>query len=354
MNILLITVRSDFGGGPRHVHQLIENLPKTFRIFLAYPDGDPYGNKWNNNNNIQEILKIPFRKFSLRSLWNLKKFIVKNEIAVIHSHGHGAGFYSRILKLLIPNIRVMHTFHGVTDSYESNIKKFSSIGSDRLFKFFTNDFIFVSEGERDMAHKLGLAIPSKSHVIYNGISQPPKSNTANESEFFDIVTLSRFDYQKNMDLAFEIAREFKESLNIRFIWIGEGVDFERLKVKSNKEGLNIVFTGFTDNPFYYLQRADVYLSTSRFEGLPYALVEAISVGLPVIATNVTGNNEVVSDGYNGFLYHKVDEAVEAILCLHSDSQKHNEMSVNSYSKFNSEFTLDTMIDRLAELYNLGQ
>lgn len=353
MNILLITVRSDFGGGPRHVHQLIENLPKAFRIFLACPDGDPYGEKWNRNNNIQKKLKIPFRKFSLRSLWNLKQFINRNEIEIIHSHGHGAGFYSRILKLLIPNIRVMHTFHGVTDSYESNIKKFTSIASGILFKFLTNDFIFVSKGEKDMAHKLGLARPGKSHVIYNGISQPANSKPSDESEFFDIVTLSRFDYQKNMDLAFEIARAFKESSNIRFIWIGEGVDFERLKVKSNKEGLNIVFTGFTKNPFYYLQRADVYLSTSRFEGLPYALVEAISVGLPVIATNVTGNNEVVSDGYNGFLFHKVDEAVEAIRCLHRDSKKYNEMSLNSYNKFNSEFTLNTMINRLAELYNLG-
>lgn len=50
MKILLITVRSDFGGGPRHVDQLINNLPQNIEIYVAYPqDGTPYGQEWNSN-----------------------------------------------------------------------------------------------------------------------------------------------------------------------------------------------------------------------------------------------------------------------------------------------------------------
>lgn len=61
----------------------------------------------------------------------------------------------------------------------------------------------------------------------------------------------------------------------------------------------IDFVGFTKEPMKYLQSSDLYLSTSRFEGLPYGLIEAASVGLPIVASNVKGNNEVVNNGYNG-------------------------------------------------------
>ena len=49
MNILLITVRADFGGGPRHVHQLIDELPSDFNIYVAFPQGKPYGDLWQDN-----------------------------------------------------------------------------------------------------------------------------------------------------------------------------------------------------------------------------------------------------------------------------------------------------------------
>ena len=46
MNVLLVSVRSDFGGGPRHVHQLIEELPSSINIYMAFPQGKPYGDLW--------------------------------------------------------------------------------------------------------------------------------------------------------------------------------------------------------------------------------------------------------------------------------------------------------------------
>ena len=68
MKILLITVRSDFGGGPRHVDQLINNLPQNIEIYVAYPqDGTPYGQEWNSNSRIKSRINIPFRKFSTKT-----------------------------------------------------------------------------------------------------------------------------------------------------------------------------------------------------------------------------------------------------------------------------------------------
>ena len=55
MNVLYITVRSDFGGGPRHIDQLIERMPKDINVFMAYPKvGCPYGLRWESNNRIKK------------------------------------------------------------------------------------------------------------------------------------------------------------------------------------------------------------------------------------------------------------------------------------------------------------
>lgn len=114
MNVLYITVRSDFGGGPRHIDQLVEWMPKDINVFMAYPkDGCPYGLRWESNNRIKETIFIPYRKFSLKSLSKLKHFIKDNKIDIVHSHGNGAGIYSRLLKILCPSVAVIHTFHGI-------------------------------------------------------------------------------------------------------------------------------------------------------------------------------------------------------------------------------------------------
>ena len=119
MNILLITVRADFGGGPRHVHQLIEELPSDFNIYVAFPQGKPYGNLWQEHPKIKKCINIPYRKFSIKYLFLLRRFIIENNISILHSHGNGAGLYSRILKIIVPQIKVVHTFHGITNNYSS-------------------------------------------------------------------------------------------------------------------------------------------------------------------------------------------------------------------------------------------
>ena len=143
MNILLITVRSDFGGGPKHIDQLINNLPSNINLYMAYPkEGDPYASLWDRDKRIKDRIYIPYRKFSIKHLFLLKKFAQKHKINIIHSHGNGAGFYSRLLKIIGCKASIIHTFHGISNQYSSKFKYLLSIISGRIFKHFTNDFIF--------------------------------------------------------------------------------------------------------------------------------------------------------------------------------------------------------------------
>lgn len=350
MNILYITVRSDFGGGPKHVNQLIEKLCDKYNIYVAAPINEPYGILWKQNSNIKDFFEIPFRKLDLVILLELCKFIKKNKIDIVHSHGNGAGYYSRLIKLIIPSVKVIHTFHGISDNYNSSVKKYIHTIFGRIFKLLTDQFVLVSYGEYKLALERKLIKEKSSHIIYNGIESPNCSKSENRN-IFNIVTISRFDYPKNMDFAYQIAEKLKDNKNIVFTWIGNGDDYERLKSFSEKNSINIQFTGFQPEPIKYLTKASLYLSTSRFEGLPYALIEAASLSIPILATNVKGNNEVVKNGYNGYLFNTLDECVGLILKLYNDKKLCNELSLNSKKYFQQNFTLDEMLNKLMNLYN---
>ena len=82
---------------------------------------------------------------------------------------------------------------------------------------------------------------------------------------------------------------------------------------------NIKLLGYQDNPYRYLEAADIYITSARYEGHPLAVVEAQSMGLPVIGFNVTGVKDTVVNGVTGITDNKVD--VSTLIKLISDSTK---------------------------------
>ena len=312
MKILFVTVRSDFGGGPRHVDQLVKNLPTDVEIYMSYPKvGDPYAELWKTDKRIKGTIFIPYRSFSVKALLELKRFVKANKIDIIHSHGNGAGMYSRMLKVLYPKVKVVHTYHGISDVYSSILKFYLSKIVGVLLSPLADLYVCVSNGEKQMALDRRFSRSNNTVVIYNGIPAPQYDNKYEALHSpLTIVTLSRFDYQKNMDSMYRIAKHWAGSKDVRFVWVGDGEDKTRLEQLAKEENVPIDFVGFTTEPMKYLLSSDLYLSTSRFEGLPYGLIEAASVGLPIVASNVKGNNEVVKDGYNGFLFENETEAIK--------------------------------------------
>lgn len=348
--ILYITVRSDFGGGPRHLDQLIDKLDKQYEIYVACPQGEPYGTKWRNNRSIH-VVEIPYRKFSAKSLLNLRDVIKREGIDIVHSHGNGAGLYSRMLKMLCYNVKVVHTYHGISDSYASSLKATASLIIGRMLAPFADWYICVSNGEKKMAIERHFSKDNNTLVIYNGIEDSHHAARLEQRKPVNFVSLSRFDYQKNMDAMYQIAKAFKDDDRITFTWVGDGEDKDRLEKSAKEEGLKITFTGFSTTPSMYLEQADWYISTSRFEGLPYGLIEAASVGLPILASDVKGNNEVVEDKVSGFLFKTEDQAIDLIRKILDGKYNYNQLSLHAIDFFHENFTEDKMIEKLVELYN---
>lgn len=351
MKILLLSVRSDFGGGPKHMHELIQNIPQNIDVYAAFPDYcDPYSKLWNNNKRIKDYIHIPKQKFSYKAFKDLKCFVEKNKIDIIHSQGNGAGIYSRMLKMTGSNIKVIHSFHGVTPKYPTKLKEFIIPKLNKFLSKYTDVFIGASKSEIQMARKRNyINNASEVKLIFNGVEKI--ENNPVKFKGFNILTIARFTYQKNMQLCFEIAKGMIKYTDIRFIWVGDGEDLQELKERALSEGVNnIDFIGFSSNYFYYMGGSDIYLTTSRFEGLPYTLLEALSQGLPIISTNVTGNNDCVINGKNGYLYNNKEEAINYIISLYNDSQLLKKMSKESIDFFDENFNEKKMIRKTIDVY----
>ncbi|AKT92198.1 glycosyltransferase [Campylobacter gracilis] len=354
MKILFITLRADHGGGPKHIDLLINNLSSEIEIYLACPQDRPYYDLWNESKKIKDIFILPHRKFSVKKLLGLNKFIKDNDIEIVHSHGKGAGIYSRILKILNQRLKIVHTLHGVHIGEYGFFKKSAYIFLERFLTLFTDKFINVSMNENSLCLKLKLFKKSKSEVVHNGVKALLKDDDAkikfNLSGKRMVTTISRFDYAKNMSLAYEIAQNFKDNSDIVFLWLGDGDDRAKFESMAQKDGVNIIFTGFTDEVPAYLSATDIYLSTSRWEGLPYALIEAQSLGIPVVATNVVGNNEVVENGKSGFLFENAQQACRDIEILLNDEKIYGKMQSEALLNFKDKFDIGIAIRKVEKIY----
>jgi glycosyltransferase involved in cell wall biosynthesis len=142
------------------------------------------------------------------------------------------------------------------------------------------------------------------------------------------------------------------------IVLGEGelrADLENLVVDLGVED-DVQFLGFVKNPFAYMQRCTVYVLSSRFEGLPGSLIQAMASGSPVVSTDCpSGPSEIIDSGWNGFLVPVGDvrRLAEAIDTLISDPELRNRFSERARQAA-SNFEVSSMVRQYEEALLFNQ
>jgi glycosyltransferase involved in cell wall biosynthesis len=360
--IIYITVRSDFGGGPYHVDLLISNLKDSFDIYIAAPLNKPYGIKWKAIFGETKFFELPFRSFKIKTFIKLIRFIKKNKVEILHAHGKGGGIYGRIAGLFLTEIKVLYTPNGFHIMHYNMLMQKFYIIVERFLSRFTDIFINVSEGEKEIFLKHKIFKESKSVIVYNAIKNVERrgldknllqSKLNLPEEAFIIISVVRFNQQKNLRATLNIAEKLLTNKDILFLIVGDGEEMAEIENLISKNNLtNILLLGYKSNSDEYLSASDIYLSTSLWEGLPYSLIEASARGLPIVASDVTGNNEVVVDGVNGYLFNlnNPDDAVEKILRIKNSIQEQKTLGENSIKIFMENFQLDAMINKMKDTY----
>lgn len=361
--ILYISLRSGYGGATLHIDQLVQSFKNNYEIYCAAPIEKPYGVNWLEKLGNEKLLELPYRSFSVKHLIRLIFFIERNKIDIIHAHGKGAGIYARLAKIFTPKTYLVYTLHGLHIANYTKSMKYVYIFLERVLGKLTNLFINVSNGEKQVCLDNKLFNASKSIVIYNAIENDGNNYPAKDElrrklnlpiDRFLILSVIRFNPQKNITAMLDIAQKLSDDKSFIFILIGDGEEKSTIEKKISENKIdNVKLLGYRKNVNEYLHASDLFLSTSLWEGLPYSLIEATRAGIPIVASDVTGNNEVVFDKHNGYLFQvdDIDSAAHLLKELRNSNKTLETFGQNSKRVFKEYFVLQKMINKLKEVYS---
>ena len=135
--------------------------------------------------------------------------------------------------------------------------------------------------------------------------------------------------------------------------MGDGYLFDKAKIFLKYSNIqNVYLFGNKTDVFKYLYESDLFLSTSLYEGHPISILEAMSIGLPIVASKVTGNIDTVKDNYSGFFYKlgDINEACKCIERIMKNSDLKLKISNNSFFTHRKLFTTNKMKNAYSLLY----
>lgn len=363
--ILYIAVSSQIGGVPKHILDALRRAKASgYDITVAVPDDGDYYPQFREY--AADMVKVRLKPYSFRSLMKLCRYVRKNRIKLVHSHGKGAGMYARPMKLLCPGIRVVHTFHGVyIEKYGKAVRTVYCL-IERSLKHLTDRFVCVSEGEKEEALGLGFADERRTDVIANGTEPERFASTEADrdgglKEFgfpqdaCVIGCVARLEAMKGLSFLLEaFAKVVEKYPTCRLLIAGDGPDREHLVNQIRESGLDetVKLAGFRQDVPQLLKLFDIYVSASLKEGMPYALLEALAAERPVVATDVTGNRDIIENGRTGLLVKPGDaDALYRGLCYAAEHpQECRAWGSNGRKTVSERFTVQKSWEQLLRVY----
>lgn len=367
IRILHVTFNMGFGGTEQVIRQLIGNLaPDCFECEIACIDGGPgeIGQQLARDRGIVIHAKQRKPGFDKALVRWLHGIIRKGKFDVVHGHQYSPFLYAWLAHWMT-GTRMVFTEHGRFHP-DRHRKKARFINP--FIARSSHALVAISEATREALAEYEYMPPSKIQVIYNGI-EPPSQNPDRERQIRaelqltpdDIVlgTVARLDPVKNQALLLTATRRLRdEGYPVRLLLVGDGPEREKLEAQVRELSLekSVVFTGFQKNPADYLGLMDVFLLPSFTEGTSMTLLEAMCLGVPVIASRVGGTPEIVEHEKTGFLFDSGDEdgLLKAVKTLLDDPEAQRQMTTSARKRFQQRFSARQMADQYQSLYLVGR
>lgn len=264
-----------------------------------------------------EIINLSIKKRIRYSFFSILKTIASINPSICYV---GLDILNPLIALMIPFFKAFRFYKIKFIVRETNIlsKKydFSNMYTKNVYKYFYNLYDTIISQSNDMCHDLVVRchinkqkiVKINNPVDVEFIEAHKKNIGVNDCDIIfnrdkvNIVAVGRLTYQKGYDILFERLSECKKvDYNVYILGRGE---LENNLRQLSKE-LNIVdkvhFLGHVNNPYYYMNKADFIVLSSRYEGFPNVLLEANALGKPVFVNKCLGGiNEIVIEGINGY------------------------------------------------------
>lgn len=301
----------------------------------------------------REISLFSDLKATLSLIYYMKKF----KFDVVHTHSSKTGFIGRLAARLVGVKKVIHTVHGFSfPMTENKIAKSIFYAMEWLARLWTHSLIVLNETDFDIAvEQLGYKKELVS-IIPNGINTSKFSPQHHENQTFRIVMVGRLWKQKNplcLLQAIQILSTKSMDVQVDFIGDGELLDEMYEFIVNNNLGGKVRLLGWLNEVDKFLPSYNLFVLPSLWEGMPLAILEAQSCGLPAIVSDIPGNNDLVKNGFNGFLFEKnnASDLASKIEMLLSNRALCNKLSSNARAHVCNGFSNVERNNRVLALYN---
>lgn len=321
---ILQILEATTGGTRRHLYYLLANVNRErFTLSLVYSSmRDPAFSK--DLEVFRELgirlHEVPMRReispwHDLAALVKIMRIIRKERFDIVHAHSSKAGFLGRLAARLLGVRAVIYSPHSFSFQYcARGCRGAFYLWLERLASRWHDCLLCVSEGERRIAIEHGLVTPKQIVVLPNAValdSTKPLRTATEVREELGIAQgetvvgmVAHFRPQKGYSFFIgAIPAILRSCPKARFLIVGDGPLFGQAKKRIAELGVEhaVILAGYQDHTPDYYQVMDVFILSSLWEGLPYVILEAMTFGLPIVASDIHGNNELVVHGRNGFL-----------------------------------------------------
>jgi len=368
IRILEIVDKPFMGGGQIHLLSLAQGLDRDkFDVYVCPQEGGALADELRTQG-IKHV-PIPFQKRRWRqNVREIASVLEEHDIEIIHTHGGVAGLYGRWAARKCRTPVIVHTLHGIHYlHYRNSLLKRIYIFLERYFSRFTDALVFVSDEDKKAGQNYKLSSEERMVVLKNGIDfsvyrgmdeleRQAKIKELSLEGFQPIVgCVARLHRQKGLIYLVRAAEKISQVFpGGRILIVGSGPLKKKLEDEARRLGLEnqVWFMGERRDIPQLLSVFDVFVLSSLWEGLPYALMEAAALAKPVVATDVDGVREIVTSGETGLLVplKSPQGLAQAVITLLQDRDYASNLGRNLKQEVTSRYTLSKMLAEMESLY----
>ncbi len=355
--ILEIIGDATLAGAPRHLLTLLENFDyKKFELFVICPPGPLAGEIKTLKESVNLYIVPMHSKLDIKSIKEIRANIKHIKPDLIHVHGTRAGSLGRLASIGL-RIPLIYTEHLWTKDYHlsSHLENILQVTGMWFLDMFTTQNIAVSQAVKDFMVGSQVSRAEKITVIYNAIKLSKKKAKIFSDKDITLGTVGTLNLQKGIQhLILALPKILKEFPRTKLVVVGEGFYKDHLKelVKKKKLDKSVIFTGFVKEIEDEMINFDIYVQPSISESFGLAIVQAMDLGLPVVATNTGGIPEVVTTGKSGLLVEagSPPALANAIITLIRDPEKAKKMGQLGEEEAKIKFNLKDLIEETEGIY----
>ncbi|HFU4497081.1 TPA: glycosyltransferase family 4 protein [Streptococcus suis] len=305
-----------------------------------------------------DLARLPYSPKNLTAYKQLVEFIKREKIDYIHCNTPVGGILGRLVGQTCRVKRIVyqvHGFHFYDGAPRKNwfiyypIEKWLARKTDAIITINREDF------ERASSFKLrnngrvyyvpGVGMDLEQYMLPHDTREIMRKELGLKDSEIALISMGDLIERKNYKVAIEAVAKLNDS-SIHYYICGKGPEEENLKSLAEKLGVKaqIHFLGYRTDIKELLRAADIFLFTSKQEGLARSLMEAMASGLPCVASKIRGNTDLIEGTQCGYLCSSVEEYSAAIkkICLTSDRKIYRDACIERIKKFDMKSAIDAL------------